>query len=79
MWLVHRAGGDVALNAPGAFNAVRFMRVLSPDDVTHMNLWRPANFATRIDHLKFKRRTTPNKQWGSDPRICHLEDPPFTH
>ena len=74
--VVHRAGGEVVIDAPGASTDTPFVHALTMDGKPHDSPWLPANFATRGGQLRFDLRADANPRWGSDPSKAPPSFPP---
>ena len=64
---IHRDGGDVIIDAPGASNENRFVHALSIDGHDTAKPWLPAAFATHGGHLRFALQRAADTAWGSAP------------
>jgi predicted alpha-1,2-mannosidase len=62
---VHRPGGDVVIDAPGASSDNRFIHALSVDGHVHAKPWLPTSFAAHGGHLQFQLQRTADSSWGS--------------
>lgn len=65
--VVHRAAGDVTIDAPGASSDNRFIRALSVDGHAYARPWLPAVFAAHGGHLRFELQRSIDRTWGSKP------------
>lgn len=65
--VVHRPGGDVTINAPGANCNTFYVQALEVDGKPWNRPWLPATFTARGGTLNYTLGTEPNKQWGSSP------------
>lgn len=74
--VVHRAGGDVIIEAPGASAETPFVHALMVDGKPHESPWLPESFATQGGHLHFDLRAEANPQWGSAPDKAPPSFPP---
>ncbi len=74
--VVHRAGGDVIIDAPAASAETPFVHALTVDGKPHESPWLPESFATYGGHLHFDLRAQADKQWGSDPDKAPPSFPP---
>lgn len=63
--VVHRAGGDVVIEAPGASSERRFIHALSVDGHAYAKPWLPARFATRGGTLRVDLQDAVDTAWGS--------------
>ncbi|MGH8183768.1 MAG: glycoside hydrolase domain-containing protein, partial [Rhodanobacteraceae bacterium] len=63
--VVHRPGGDVTINAPGANCSTSFVHALTIDGRRWDKPWLPATFAGHGGTLDFKLGARPDKKWGS--------------
>jgi len=66
--VVHRSGGDVVIDAPGASADTPYVHALQVDGKPYARPWLPAAFATRGGQLRFSLQATPDKTWGSNLR-----------
>ncbi|HEY2623524.1 MAG TPA: glycoside hydrolase domain-containing protein, partial [Dyella sp.] len=64
--VIHRAGGDVTIEASGAATDAPFVHALTLNGQPHDSPWLPASFATNGGHLNFTLHATPDLLWGSD-------------
>lgn len=62
---VHREGGDVVIDAPGASSEQRFIHALSVDGHVYDKPWLPAGFATHGGTLRVELRRSIDRAWGS--------------
>ena len=74
--VVHRAGGDVIIDAPGAASDKPFVHALAVNGKPHDSPWLPASFATQGGHLQFELGAQADTQWGSDERKARPSFPP---
>jgi predicted alpha-1,2-mannosidase len=63
--VIHRAAGDVTIDAPGASDSHRYVQALSLDGRPIAQPWLPADFATHGGHLNFTLHASANPAWGS--------------
>lgn len=62
---VHRANGDVVIDAPGASPENRFIHALALDGRAYAKPWLPADFAAHGGKLRFDLQRTVDGTWGS--------------
>ncbi|MDO1527412.1 GH92 family glycosyl hydrolase [Fulvimonas sp. R45] len=74
--VVHRSGGDVVIDAPGASAGTPYVHALRVDGQPYARPWLPATFATRGGTLRFSLQATPDTAWGSDLRDAPPSFPP---
>lgn len=74
--VVHRGGGDVVIDAPGASAGTPYVHALQVDDQPSVRPWLPAAFVTHGGTLRFSLQATPDKVWGSDLRDAPPSFPP---
>lgn len=74
--VVHRAGGDVTIEAPGAGGANPYVQSLSLDGRPLDKPWLPPSFAQRGGTLRFMLGGRPNRHWGSDSADAPPSFPP---
>lgn len=74
--VVHRAAGDVTIEAEGASAETPFVHALWVNGQPHDSPWLPADFATRGGHLKFELKASPSATWGTDIRKAPPSFPP---
>ena len=65
--VVHRAQGNVVIDAPAAGADAPFVHALTVDGQSHDAPWLPASFAQRGGQLQFTLGNKPDTAWGSDP------------
>lgn len=63
--IVHRAGGDLTIDAPDASSANRFIHALLLNGRAYGKPWLPAEIALHGGHLQFTLQHTPDLAWGS--------------
>jgi predicted alpha-1,2-mannosidase len=63
--VVHRASGDVVIEAPGASADTPFVHALTVDGQPHQSPWLPERFATQGGHLRFDLHAVADTGWGS--------------
>ena len=63
--VVHRADGDVTIDAPDASNENRFIHALSVDGHAYAKPWLPSSFAAHGGHLRFELQRITDNAWGS--------------
>ncbi len=66
--VIHRAGGDVSIDAAEAATDAPFVHGLTVNGQPHDSPWLPADFAVHGGHLDFSLRATADPHWGSDIR-----------
>ncbi len=64
--VIHRAQGDVVIDAPLASARTPFVQSLSVNGKPHDSPWLPAGFAEHGGKLEFTLGAQANKAWGSD-------------
>jgi predicted alpha-1,2-mannosidase len=74
--VVHRAGGDVTIEAPDADRENLYVRALTLDGRPWRNPWLPASFAQHGGTLRFALGAQPDRHWGSDPADAPPSFPP---
>jgi len=62
---VHREGGDILIDAPGASSEQRFIHALSVDGHAYDKPWLPAIFATHGGKLRVELQRSIDSTWGS--------------
>jgi putative alpha-1,2-mannosidase len=63
--VIHRAAGDVTIEAPGASDSNRYVHALLLDGRPIAQPWLPADFTTHGGHLNFTLHASANPAWGS--------------
>ena len=74
--VVHRSGGDVVIDAPGAGADTPYVHALQVDGQPYTRPWLPTTFATHGGRLRFSLQAAPDKTWGSDLRATPPSFPP---
>jgi predicted alpha-1,2-mannosidase len=74
--VVHRAGGDVTIEAPDADRENLYVRALTLDGRPWSKPWLPASFAQHGGTLRFALGAQPDRHWGSDPADAPPSFPP---
>lgn len=74
--VVHRPGGDVTIDAPGADCSTFYVQALTVDGKPWAKPWLPAAFAEHGGKLEFKLGARPNRQWGAAPADAPPSFPP---
>ena len=74
--VIHRAGGDVTIEAPGANSTNPYVQSLTLDGHPLGKPWLPASFAERGGTLSFTLGAQPNRHWGNDPADAPPSFPP---
>lgn len=64
--VVHRADGDVTIEAPTATRAKLYVQSLTLDGHSLDKPWLPPSFAEHGGTLRFTLGTQPNRHWGND-------------
>ena len=63
--VIHRAAGEVTIDAPGASAGNRYVHALSLDGRPLVQPWLPADFAAHGGHLNFTLRASADPAWGA--------------
>jgi len=63
--VIHRPGGDVIINAPGAAADTPYVEALKVNGKPATKTWLPEAFALQGGTLDFELSKTPNQQWGT--------------
>ncbi|GGA44342.1 GH92 family glycosyl hydrolase [Dyella nitratireducens] len=63
--VVHRAGGDVTIDAPGASTSNRFIHAMSVDGKVYAKPWLSPSFVAHGGHLRFELQHAVDRAWGS--------------
>src|SRR5690625_1896842 len=74
--VVHRPGGDVVIDAPGASSRKLYVQALTLSGKPRTKPWLLAAFAQHGGTLHFTLGARPDKQWGSDPADAPPSFPP---
>jgi len=74
--VVHRAGGDVTIEAPDANRENLYVHALTLDGRPWHKPWLPASFAQHGGTLHFAPGAQPDRHWGSDPADAPPSFPP---
>jgi len=77
--VIHRAGGDVTIEAPGASHDNLYVHALTLDGKPWRKPWLPESFPLHGGTLRFTLNATPDKNWGSDATDAPPSFPPPTH
>jgi putative alpha-1,2-mannosidase len=62
---IHRASGDLVVDAPGAHPGVPYVRSLDVDGHASTKAWLPASFVASGGRLRFDLSDKPHHDWGS--------------
>ncbi|MDG2538936.1 GH92 family glycosyl hydrolase [Dyella jiangningensis] len=73
---IHRSGGDVVIDAPGASAGTPFVQALTVNGKPYDQPWLPPSFATQGGHLQFALGADANRRWGSEPSKAPPSFPP---
>lgn len=65
--VVHRPGGDVVIDAPGATSETPYVHALTVDGQPWTKPWLPASFAEHGGTLRFTLAAQPGTHWGTLP------------
>ena len=76
--VIHRPGGNVAIEAPDASRENLYVHALTLDGKPWTKPWLPESFAQHGGTLHFTLDATPDKEWGSDARDAPPSFPPST-
>lgn len=74
--VVHRAGGNVVIDAPGATAGAPYVQALTLDGKPWSKPWLPASFVTGGGTSRFTLGAQPDKAWGSAPADVPPSFPP---
>src|SRR5699024_296374 len=74
--VVHRPGGDVVIDAPGASSRKLYVHALSVNGKPRAKPWLPVAFAEHGGPLHVTLGFRPDKHWGSDPADAPPSFPP---
>lgn len=74
--VIHRPGGDVVIDAPGAASDRPYVQALTVDGNPWRKPWLPASFVEHSGTLHFTLGTKPDVHWGSDPADAPPSFPP---
>lgn len=64
---IHRAGGDIVIDAPDAGAARPYVQALRVDGAATMRAWLPAAFVAHGGVLRFDLSPAPRRDWGGAP------------
>ncbi|HEX7342508.1 MAG TPA: GH92 family glycosyl hydrolase [Rhodanobacteraceae bacterium] len=74
--VVHRAAGDVVIDAPDAATGAMYVHALHVNDHAWTKPWLPASFATHGGHLIWTLGVTPDLHWGDKVAAMPPSFPP---
>jgi predicted alpha-1,2-mannosidase len=74
--VIHRNGGDMVIEAPGANDANLYVHALTLDGKPRDQPWLPASFVEHGGHLRFTLAAQPDTHWGSDLQHAPPSFPP---
>jgi predicted alpha-1,2-mannosidase len=63
--VIHRAAGDVIIEAPNASNENRYIHALSLNGVVHSQPWLSTDFVAHGGRLNFSLQSSADTTWGS--------------
>lgn len=65
---IHRAAGDIVVNAHGAGTNAPYVQSLKVDGKSDTRTWLPQSFVEHGGTLEFELGASPNKQWGTSTK-----------